>query len=83
LTNFIDPILLLLPKNAQYIFCQAAIPRALDAQILQNKAKEYGLNGVVVEDVNMAYAWAKSHAGPQDLILIGGSTFVVAELHDL
>lgn len=78
-----DSIMHLLPQSAYYFFCQANIPRALNAQELAQKAKEFGLFGTVEPDVNRAIAKAKALARPDDLIFIGGSTFVVAEINDL
>jgi dihydrofolate synthase / folylpolyglutamate synthase len=71
------------PKEAWYIFCQAAIPRAMDAVELSNKAFELGLKGEVIPDVNLAIEKAKNLASKEDLIFIGGSTFVVAEINEL
>jgi dihydrofolate synthase/folylpolyglutamate synthase len=79
----VTKVLSMLPKNAWYIFCQATIPRAMDAEELSNKAFEVGLNGEVIRDVNLAIEKAKNLASEDDLIFIGGSTFVVAEINDL
>ena len=79
----INDILELLPKEASYYFCQAKIPRALEAGELAQKATEAGLRGVVVADVNEAMRTALRAAKMQDLVFIGGSTFVVAELEML
>lgn len=79
----VTKVLSMLPKNAWYIFCQATIPRAMDAEELSNKAFEVGLNGEVIRDVNLAIEKAKNLATEDDLIFIGGSTFVVAEINDL
>ena len=79
----ITKILCLLPKNAHYIFCQADIPRALDAVELAKKAGELGLKGDIFRDVNEALLMARKKAGKEDFIFIGGSTFVVAEINDL
>ncbi len=79
----ISKILALLPKEARYIFCQAQIPRALAADQLAAKASEVGLNGKVIPNVNEAYNFARKNAGQDDLIFVGGSTFVVAEIEDL
>ena len=75
--------LLVLPTEAYYFFCQATIPRSLEANILYEKAKEVGLHGELVKDVNKAIAAAKSKAGKDDFIFVGGSTFVVAEIENL
>jgi dihydrofolate synthase/folylpolyglutamate synthase len=80
-----DPgrVLALLPKNAHYYFCQAKIPRAMNAGELKEKASAYELEGEVVEDVNKAIAQAKRNSTPEDMVFIGGSTFVVAEIEGL
>jgi dihydrofolate synthase / folylpolyglutamate synthase len=79
----ISMILELLPKKAYYFFCQAKIPRAMPALELQEKAKQFGLDGMTVEDVNDAIAMAKKLSTSDDFIFIGGSTFVVAEIAEL
>jgi dihydrofolate synthase/folylpolyglutamate synthase len=76
----IHHVLQLLPKDANYYFCQASVPRALDAEALAAQARVEGLQGQVVRDVNEALAQAIAHAGPDDMIFVGGSTFVVADL---
>lgn len=76
-------ILRLLPKNAIYYFCQADIPRAIDANILALEAHEIGLQGEVEPDVNIALAKALEKAGKDDFVFVGGSNFVVAALNDL
>ncbi len=79
----LSKILPLFPQNAHYYFCQPNIPRALPANLLQEEAAKYGLTGQLILEVNQAIAQAKSQANPNDLIFIGGSTFVVAEIEDL
>jgi dihydrofolate synthase / folylpolyglutamate synthase len=79
----LSPILSQLPKRAYYYFCQAQIPRALDARELQKRANSFNLVGEVVKDVNQAVEMAKRQSGPNDFIFIGGSTFVVAEITNL
>jgi len=76
----IDRILDLLPQNARYYFTKAKIPRALDQKILKEKAKKYNLLGDSYGNVTDAVKNAKKNAGLNDLIFIGGSTFVVAEV---
>ena len=75
-----DKILKMLPQSAYYIFCKPNVPRGLDAQELQEKAKKFGLVGEVLENVNEAYQKALSLANTDDFIFVGGSTFVVAEM---
>ena len=72
-------ILPLLPRDAHYIFTQAHSERALPAAELTAKAAIYGLRGEAVEEVTAAVARAKELAAPEDMIFIGGSTYVVAE----
>jgi dihydrofolate synthase / folylpolyglutamate synthase len=79
----ISGVLQLLPKDANYYFCQANIPRALDAVALAEQAGKFGLNGVVIPNVNDAIAQAKLTATTDDVIFIGGSTFIVAEIEGL
>jgi dihydrofolate synthase/folylpolyglutamate synthase len=76
-------VLSFLPKEAYYFFCQAKIPRALDANELMNQAIAVGLNGEVIADVNQAIRAAKEKSSKEDFIFIGGSTFVVAEIEGL
>lgn len=79
----LESILKILPKKANYYFCQANVPRALDATLLHNSAESFGLEGLVIKDVNDAIAAANENANENDLIFIGGSTFVVAEIEQL
>lgn len=76
----ISSVIKMLPKDAYYIFTQASIPRAMDAELLAVKCSEVGLLGEVEKNVGKAYARAKMLATSKDLIFIGGSTFVVAEV---
>ena len=76
----ISTILSLLPKNATYYFCKADIPRGLPADELKMKAILVGLQGDCHASVKEAYKSAKAIATSRDLIFIGGSTFVVAEV---
>jgi len=76
----INDILNLLPKDAKYYFCKAKIDRALNAVKLKSIANEYKLIGESFESVEKALLNAKNNAKKEDLIFIGGSTFVVAEV---
>jgi dihydrofolate synthase/folylpolyglutamate synthase len=79
----ISAILSLLPKEAYYFFCEAKIPRAMNAGELFRQAAAHQLKGEVISDVNEAIHQAKRMSGENDLIFIGGSTFVVAEIDGL
>lgn len=76
----LDEILPLFPENALYYFCRPKVPRGLDAEILRQKAEEFQRNGKVFSSVSEAYDEARKQAGSSDVIYVGGSTFVVAEL---
>jgi dihydrofolate synthase/folylpolyglutamate synthase len=76
----INGILALLPKSAKYIFCQASIPRALSAVDLLDKAAQFSLEGIKVSNPIEALDKAQELANENDLIFVGGSTFVVAEI---
>ncbi len=68
------------PKDAVYYFAKADIPRGLDAKVLQKEALEYNLVGTVHSSVPLALEAAKVSASSKDLIYVGGSIFVVAEV---
>ena len=76
----IDHVLQLLPHNCEYYFCKADIPRGLDANILAEKAFELGLRGSVYNSVRDAYRSAINAAQFDDVIFVGGSNFIVAEV---
>ncbi len=73
-------ILALLPENAVYYFAKANIPRGLDANLLREAGAAFGLFGKAYHSVPHALAAAKRRAGKDDLIFVGGSIFVVAEV---
>ena len=75
----IDHMLRLLPADAGYYFTKADIPRALDEKILGAKAAFYGLNGKIFNSVRDAFDRALTEASDKDLILVTGSTFLVAD----
>ena len=76
----LDGILSLFPKEALYYYCRPDIPRGLDARVLQEKGESIGLKGEVYGTVKKAFAAAQEKASSEDLIYVGGSTFVVAEM---
>jgi len=76
----LDIILPYLPKDAKYYFCNANIVRAMNAEDLEQKAAKYQLKGSIFPSVKEALKCAKVNANPKDLIFVGGSTFVVAEV---
>ncbi|NQX98222.1 MAG: bifunctional folylpolyglutamate synthase/dihydrofolate synthase [Flavobacteriales bacterium] len=76
----IDKVLDLFPKDAEYYFCEAKIPRALAVNELFELGKQKGLKGKQYTSVENALSTAKKNALANDLIFVGGSTFVVAEV---
>ncbi|MBA3681652.1 MAG: bifunctional folylpolyglutamate synthase/dihydrofolate synthase [Bacteroidetes bacterium] len=75
----VSKILELLPKEATYYFTKANIPRALDENELFEKAKKLKLKGEVFSNVKEAIEAAKKAYKKSELILIGGSTFIVGD----
>ena len=73
-------VLPLFPAVAQYYFCAPDIPRALPVTALQKQAIEFGLKGKVYSSVSEAYTTALRNAADADVVFVGGSTFVVAEV---
>ena len=70
----------LFPVDAKYYFCKPNVPRGIEAETIAQIFKEKGCNGQVYSSVNEAFSTAKAEAKEQDLIFVGGSTFVVAEV---
>jgi dihydrofolate synthase/folylpolyglutamate synthase len=73
-------VLSMLPKDAIYYFCKPDIPRGLNSSDLMRKASDFYLKGSDFTNVKSALSAAKSAAGANDLVFVGGSTFVVAEV---
>jgi len=73
-------VLPLFPKNATYYFCEPKIPRAMSVVQLQREAEEYNLLGEPFLSVKSAYQSALKNAEKEDVVYVGGSTFVVAEV---
>ena len=76
----LDSILPLFPVDAEYYFTKAAVPRALNENKLMTEASRFGLRGKSYITVNEALKAARKSSVPTDLIFVGGSTFVVAEV---
>ena len=69
-----------LPKDATYYFCKPDIPRGLDAESMKAQAGAHGLIGEAYLSVKEALLSAQKNAANDDLVFVGGSTFVVAEV---
>lgn len=76
----IEDVLRLLPKEAAYYFCAPNTNRAMDAELLKEKASKYNLFGKSFESIALALKAAKETANERDMIFIGGSNFVIAEI---
>ena len=76
----VKSILPLLPKKATYYFCKPDVPRGLDQNILSTLFQDNGFSGNSYASVSEAYNFALKAASVDDIIYIGGSTFVVAEV---
>ncbi len=75
-----NEVLSLLPTNAEYYFTKAAIPRATPPEELAAMAVKFGLKGNCYPFVHQAFSAALANAGKNDLVFVGGSNFVVAEV---
>ncbi|HUI32042.1 MAG TPA: hypothetical protein VLY84_00370, partial [Dysgonamonadaceae bacterium] len=76
----VSSVLPLLPKKATYYFCKPNIPRGLNAEDLKNIFIANGFVGNAYNSVEDALKAAKQNAVKEDVIYVGGSTFVVAEI---
>ena len=79
----LNPIFSLFPKECKKYWTQSSVPRALPVEELAIQGVMNGIEGECFKNVNEAILSAKEQAQPNDLILITGSTFVVAEVDDL
>jgi len=75
----LDSVLSLFPAEAEYYFTKASVPRAMDEKKLMEKAHGKNLQGNSYCDVRSAVKAARDAASENDVIYIGGSTFVVAD----
>lgn len=73
-------VLSLFPEKATYYFCKPNVPRGLDVEQLYEVARSFSLVGETYSSVSEALENAKKNASEKDLIFVGGSTFVVAEV---
>lgn len=75
----VESVLDLLPRTALYYFTRAQVKRAMSEEQLAEIAHRYGLAGECYPDVKTAFLAARSQAKPEDLIFVGGSSFIVAD----
>ncbi len=70
----------LLPVDAHYYWCRPDVPRGKDVELLRSEAADFGLVGDAFTSVKSAFEAAQKAAGAQDVLFVGGSVFVVAEV---
>lgn len=76
----LDKMLRLFPQNAVYYFCSPAVPRGLPVAQLADRAQTFGLSGNTYPSVIDALNAAVRDCSARDVVFVGGSTFVVAEV---
>lgn len=79
----VEDLLSMIPASASLTFCQSSVPRAMDLDELKSKAETLGIKAKYIRNVNEAISTVTNQARSSDLIFIGGSTFVVAEIDNL
>ena len=75
----INNVLTMMPQNARYYFTKAETKRAVPESKVMRLGKEHGLSGECFPTVASAYHAAKSNAGKDDVIFVGGSCYIVAD----
>ena len=76
----INTVLSMLPKDATYYFTQASVKRAMPAEQFAEIAQKHNLHGTCYANVGSAYSAARQNAHENDIIFVGGSTFIVADM---
>ncbi len=76
----VSGVLAMMPKEATYYFTRASVKRALDEEELQALAARFNLHGNTYPTVAEASQAALGNAKENDLIFVGGSSFIVADL---
>lgn len=76
----VETILGILPGNASFYFTQAQTPRSMSAADLRAAAARHGILGNDYDNVEQALAAARQAADENDLIYVGGSMYILAEL---
>ena len=78
----LDKVFPLFDPGDEYYFTTASVPRSMDAELLARNAAGYGLKGKIFKSVDVAYMEALASSNPDDVLYVGGSTFIVADLLD-
>lgn len=75
----VDEVLSLLPRDATFYFTRPSTKRAIPESMIRDKANAQGLDGKCHPTVCDAFMAAKEAATKDDLIFIGGSSYIVAD----
>ncbi|MBO7068657.1 MAG: bifunctional folylpolyglutamate synthase/dihydrofolate synthase [Bacteroidaceae bacterium] len=76
----VNTVLSMLPKDATYYFTQASVARAMPVEEFAEIAQKHNLHGSCYANVGTAYSAARQNADENDMIFVGGSTFIVADM---
>lgn len=76
----VKSVLELFPKDAKYYFVKPNISRGMDVELLKSLASEQGIEGETYRSVKSGLEAALARAESDDMVYVGGSTFVVAEV---
>jgi len=79
----VDDLLRMIPNESVITFCQSSVPRAMSLDVIKEKASHLNIEALYIKDVNEAISTVRKMAGEDDVIFVGGSTFVVAEIESL
>ncbi len=79
----VDDLLKMTPNGSVITFCQSSVPRAMSLEVIKEKASHMGIEALYIKDVNEAISSVRKMANKDDVIFVGGSTFVVAEIDNL
>ena len=79
----VEDLLRMIPETVSLTFCQSTVPRAMSLEVLRSKAEALNIEADYIQQVNEAITTVSANASKDDLIFVGGSTFVVAEIDNL
>ncbi len=79
----VEDLLRMIPETVSLTFCQSSVPRAMSLDVLKSKAEALNIEANYIQQVNEAITTVSANASKDDLIFVGGSTFVVAEIDNL
>ncbi len=68
-----------MPLKANYYFVRLSVPRTMDETVLASLAHANGYKGQAYSGIKDAFDAVKNAAGKNDLVIITGSNFLVAD----